>query len=48
LRQTHTRTARYRGAAPGFYRLHDGAIRILYEVDEDRRAVYIIDVGVVS
>ncbi len=32
----------------GFYRLHDGALRILYEVDEDAQAVYILDVSVIS
>lgn len=32
----------------GFYRLHDGAIRILYEVDEDKEAIYILDVRLVS
>ena len=31
----------------GFYRLHDGAIRITYEVDEAWQAVYILHVSVV-
>jgi mRNA-degrading endonuclease RelE of RelBE toxin-antitoxin system len=31
----------------GFYRLHDGAIRITYEVDEAKRAVYILHLSVV-
>ncbi len=32
----------------GFYRLHDGTLRILYEVDEAKEAVYILDVSVAS
>jgi mRNA-degrading endonuclease RelE of RelBE toxin-antitoxin system len=32
----------------GFRRLHDGPLRILYEIDEDDQAVYVIDVSVVS
>lgn len=31
----------------GFYRLHDGAIRITYEVDEAKRTVYILHLSVV-
>jgi mRNA-degrading endonuclease RelE of RelBE toxin-antitoxin system len=39
------------GAVPwgdsGIWRLHAGDIRILYEVDEEKQAVYIINVGLV-
>lgn len=31
--------------ASGLYRLHDGAIRVLYEVDEGKQAVYILNVS---
>jgi mRNA-degrading endonuclease RelE of RelBE toxin-antitoxin system len=31
----------------GFYRLHDGTIRVTYEVDETKQAVYILHVSVV-
>jgi len=34
--------------ATGIYRLHAGAIRILYEVDPDAATAYIINIGVVS
>jgi len=33
--------------ATGIYRLHVGAIRILYEVDAERATVYIINIGVI-
>jgi len=40
------------GAVPwgdsGIWRLHAGNVRILYEVDEEKSAVYIINVGLVS
>jgi mRNA-degrading endonuclease RelE of RelBE toxin-antitoxin system len=32
----------------GFYRLHDGPVRVMYEIDEDKQAIYILDVSVVS
>jgi mRNA-degrading endonuclease RelE of RelBE toxin-antitoxin system len=32
----------------GVYRLHAGNIRILYEVDDEAAAVYIINIGVIS
>jgi mRNA interferase RelE/StbE len=31
----------------GIYRLHDGRVRVLYEVNEERRAVYILNVSIV-
>lgn len=34
--------------ATGIYRLHEGDIRILYEVDDAAATVYIINIGVVS
>ena len=34
--------------ATGIYRLHQGNIRILYEVDDEAATVYIINIGVVS
>lgn len=33
--------------ATGIYRLHEGDIRILYEVDDAAATVYIINIGVV-
>ncbi len=33
--------------ASGLYRLHYGAIRVLYEVDENKQAVYILNVSLV-
>jgi mRNA interferase RelE/StbE len=40
------------GAIPwgttGIYRLHAGAIRVLYEVDDAESTVYVINVGFVS
>ncbi|MBO0819222.1 MAG: type II toxin-antitoxin system RelE/ParE family toxin [Nocardiopsaceae bacterium] len=37
------------GAVPwgttGIYRLHAGQIRVLYEIDEDAAAIYIINIG---
>lgn len=32
----------------GIYRLHEGNIRILYEVDDEAATVYIINIGVIS
>ena len=32
----------------GVYRLHDGEIRVLYEVDDAAATVYIINVGIIS
>jgi mRNA interferase RelE/StbE len=32
----------------GIWRLHVGKVRILYEVDEEKSAVYVINVGLVS
>jgi mRNA interferase RelE/StbE len=32
----------------GIYRLHAGDIRVLYEVDAEAAAVYIINIGIVS
>jgi len=32
----------------GTYRLHAGSARILYEVDDEAAAVYIINVGIMS
>jgi mRNA interferase RelE/StbE len=34
--------------ATGVYRLHAGAVRILYEVDEDAQTIYVINVAVIS
>jgi mRNA-degrading endonuclease RelE of RelBE toxin-antitoxin system len=34
--------------ATGICRLHEGDIRILYEVDDEAATVYIINIGVVS
>ncbi len=34
--------------ATGVYRLHAGNVRILYEVDDDGAAVYIINIGFIS
>jgi mRNA-degrading endonuclease RelE of RelBE toxin-antitoxin system len=34
--------------ATGFYRLHEGDIRVLYEVDHEAATVYIINIGVIS
>jgi mRNA-degrading endonuclease RelE of RelBE toxin-antitoxin system len=34
--------------ATGIYRLHEGDIRILFEVDDAAATVYIINIGVVS
>jgi len=34
--------------ATGVYRLHAGGIRILYEVDEQAAAVYIINIGIIA
>ncbi len=40
------------GAVPwgnsGIWRLHAGDVRVVYEVDEDAEAVYILSVGIVS
>ncbi|MGH3190619.1 MAG: type II toxin-antitoxin system RelE family toxin [Streptosporangiaceae bacterium] len=39
------------GAVPwggsGFYRLHAGDVRILYEVSEEAEALYVLNVGLV-
>jgi mRNA-degrading endonuclease RelE of RelBE toxin-antitoxin system len=32
----------------GLYRLHEGNLRVLYQVDEDKQAVYILDVSAAS
>lgn len=32
--------------ATGIYRLHSGGIRVLYEVDDESAAVYIINIGI--
>ena len=34
--------------ATGIYRLHEGDIRVLYEVDGEAAMVYIINIGVIS
>ena len=34
--------------AAGIYRLHAGSARILYEVDDQAAAVYIINIGIIS
>ncbi|HEY2078791.1 MAG TPA: type II toxin-antitoxin system RelE/ParE family toxin [Streptosporangiaceae bacterium] len=34
--------------ATGFYRLHAGDIRVLYEVDHEAATVYIVNIGVIS
>jgi mRNA-degrading endonuclease RelE of RelBE toxin-antitoxin system len=34
--------------ATGIYRLHAGEIRVLYEVDDEASAIYIINVGLVG
>jgi mRNA-degrading endonuclease RelE of RelBE toxin-antitoxin system len=32
----------------GIYRLHAGSARILYEVDDEAAAVYIINIGIIA
>lgn len=32
--------------ATGIYRLHSGGIRVLYEVDDEVAAIYIINIGI--
>jgi mRNA-degrading endonuclease RelE of RelBE toxin-antitoxin system len=32
----------------GLYRLHEGSLRVLYQVDGDKQAIYVLDVSVVS
>jgi mRNA-degrading endonuclease RelE of RelBE toxin-antitoxin system len=32
----------------GIYRLHAGSARILYEVDDEAAAVYVINIGIIS
>jgi mRNA-degrading endonuclease RelE of RelBE toxin-antitoxin system len=34
--------------ATGVYRLHEGSIRVLYEVDDEAATVYIINIGIIS
>ena len=34
--------------ATGVYRLHSGDIRVLYEVDGEAAAVYVINIGVIT
>jgi mRNA-degrading endonuclease RelE of RelBE toxin-antitoxin system len=45
--QPHPGTAVAWGAT-GVYRLHAGAIRILYEIDDEAAAIYIINVAAIS
>jgi mRNA-degrading endonuclease RelE of RelBE toxin-antitoxin system len=32
----------------GIYRLHAGSARILYEVDDEAAAVYVVNIGIIS
>lgn len=44
------RNPRPPGAVPwgasGFYRLHEDEIRVLYEIDDDAAALYVVNVGI--